>query len=91
VLKREDLQLRLYFLKEYFRRVETTNLLVASNFSKRLKERGESIKVMEYGNYYFIKALNKYYSYEDYSNEVETGTPLNSTTKPLWKRMHGIK
>lgn len=87
----DDLKLRLEFLKEYFRRVETTNLLVANHFSARLKERGESLKTMEYGNYFFIKALNKYYSYEGYTDEVETGDVLNSTTKALWKRMHGIK
>jgi hypothetical protein len=91
VEKKADLELRLDFLKEYFRRIETTNLLVSSHFSERLKERGETIKSMEYGNYFFIKALDKYYSYEDYTNENETGEVLNSTTKTLWKRMHGIR
>lgn len=90
-VKKADLEIRLDFLKEYFRRVETTNLLVSSHFSERLKERGESLKAMEYGNYFFIKAIDKYYSYEDYSDEVETGIVLNSKTKALWKRMHGIK
>lgn len=89
--KKDDLQLRLDYLKEYFRRVETTNLLMASHFSERLKERGETLKAMEYGNFFFIKALDKYYSYEDYSEDTETGIVLNSATKALWKRMHGIK
>lgn len=89
--KKSDLELRLDFLKEYFRRIETTNLLVSGRFSERLKERGESIKSMEYGNYFFIKALDKYYSYTDYSDEKETGEVLNSTTKLLWKQMHGIR
>lgn len=86
-----DIKLRLDFLKEYFRRIETTNLLVSNQFSERLKERGESIKAMEYGNYFFIAALDKYYSYEEYTDEKETGIVLNSTTKALWKRMHGLK
>lgn len=89
--KKADLELRLDFLKEYFRRIETTNLLVSSHFNERLKERGEIIKAMEYGNYFFIKALDKYYSYEEFQNENETGEVLNSTTKTLWKRMHGIR
>lgn len=89
--KKADLELRLDFLKEYFRRIETTNLLVATHFSDRLKERGEAIKSMEYGNYFFIKAIDKYYSYEDYSDENEVGEVLNSTTKAIWKRMHGIR
>lgn len=89
--KKSDLELRLDFLKEYFRRIETTNLTVSAHFSERLKERGEALKTMEYGNYFFIKALDKYYSYEDYSDEKETGEVLNSTTKTLWKRMHGLR
>ncbi len=89
--KKSDLELRLDFLKEYFRRIETTNLLVSTHFRDRLKERGESMKAMEYGNYFFIKALDKYYSYSDYTDEKETGEVLNSTTKLLWKRMHGIR
>ena len=89
--KKDDLKLRLEFLKEYFRRIETTNLLVSTHFNERLKERGETLKAMEYGNYFFIKALDKYYSFEDYTDEKETGEILNSTTKTLWKRMHGIR
>jgi hypothetical protein len=89
--KKSDLELRLEFLKEYFRRIETTNLTVSSHFSDRLKERGEQLKTMEYGNYFFIKALDKYYSYEDYTDEKENGEVLNSTTKLLWKRMHGLR
>jgi hypothetical protein len=91
VKSKSDLSLRLEFLKEYFRRIETTNLLVSTHFNERLKARGESLKASEYGNYFFIKALDKYYSYEDYSDEKESGEILNSTTKELWKRMHGIK
>lgn len=89
--KKSDLEQRLDFLKEYFRRIETTNLTVSSHFSERLKERGETLKTMEFGTYFFIKALDKYYSYEEYKDDRETGEVLNSTTKTLWKRMHGIK
>jgi hypothetical protein len=46
---------------------------------------------MEYGNFFFIKALDKYYSFEEYTDDKESGEVLNSTTKALWKRMHGIK
>jgi hypothetical protein len=89
--KKADLELRLDFLKEYFRRIETTNLLVSSQFGERLKERGEKLKSMKYGEYFFIKALNKYYSYGSINTANETGEELNSTTKTLWKRMHGIR
>lgn len=89
--KKNDLTLRLEFLKEYFRRIETTNLLVSSHFRERLDERGEKLKSMEYGDYFFIKALNKYYSDDDFNIQKENGEILNSTNKVLWKRMHGIK
>lgn len=88
---KSDLELRLDFLKEYFRRIETTNLLVSSHFAEKLKERGGPIRAMEYGTYFFSRALSKYYSYEEYNDENETGEVLNSTTKKLWKRMHGIR
>lgn len=89
--KKSDLELRLDFLKEYFRRIETTNLLVSTHFSERLKARGENIKAQEYGNFFFLKAIDKYYSYDDKFDEKENGEVLNSTTKILWKRMHGIR
>ena len=34
---------------------------------------------------------DKFYTYKEYSDEKETGEIQNSTTKSLWKRMHGIK
>lgn len=93
--KKSDLELRLEFLKEYFRRVETSNLLASSRFKERLEARGEKALTMNYGNYFFINALNRYYRYGeksfDISGDKETGEVLNSTTKLLWKKMHGIR
>ncbi len=89
--KKDDLYLRLEYLKEYFRRVETTNLLVAERFRERLKERGEASSKMEYGAYFFKKALEYYYTYQPYSDKLDTGPELNSTKKIIWKRMHGIQ
>lgn len=93
--KKEDLELRLEFLKEYFRRVETSNLVSSLRFRERFEKRGEKNVTTEYGRYFFITALNKYYRFvEDQnknSNDKETGEVLNSTTKLLWKKMHGIR
>ncbi len=93
--KKADLEERLDFLKEYFRRIETSNLLASSRFKERLAERGETVAATEYGNYFFIKALNIYYKYGEAlskkSDDKETGEVLNSTTKTLWKKMHGIR
>lgn len=93
-----DLDSRLSFLTEYFRRVETSNLLTSASFIRRLEERGDVAgakrQVMEYGRQFFIKALNSYYTYQDdpitkeYNPDKEN---LNSTQKLLWKKMHGIR
>ena len=89
--QKDDLELRLDFLKEYFRRIETTNLLVLAHFSERLREKRELVKSMEYGNFFFIKALDKYYSFENYATDNDLNSNLNSKSKVLWKHLHGIK
>lgn len=93
--QKDDLELRLEFLKEYFRRVETSNLQSNSKYRERFSKRGDTNVTMEYGRYFFITALNKYYRFGEGNNEkshdLESGEILNSTTKLLWKKMHGIK
>lgn len=93
-----DVEARLNYLKEYFRRVETSNLLNSSNFRQRLEKRGDVEgargQIMEYGNHFFIKALNRYYTFEDdpIIQEYDHGSQdLNSTKKLLWKKMNGIR
>ena len=92
---RSDLEQRVEFLKEYFRRVETTNLLASSRFRERLEARGEKALTMSYGNYFIINDLNLEYKdgeYLRYSPRAkESGEVLNSTTKLLWKKMYGIR
>lgn len=89
--KKEDLYLRLEFLKEYFRRVETTNLLTVERFRDRMKERGEVLKSMEYGPYFYKRALDRYYDYVENFEDDSMIESLNSTKKKLWKVMHGLK
>ena len=87
--------MRLEFLKEYSRRVETSNLLASSKISDRLKSRGDKNLTTEYGRHFFITALNKYYRFGEIQknnfDDKETGEVLNSTKKLLWKKMHGIR
>ncbi|MBY0414980.1 MAG: hypothetical protein K2Q18_12490 [Bdellovibrionales bacterium] len=93
--EKSTLSLRLDFLKEYFRRIETSNLLTNSRFREKLKERGETAPGMEYGNYFFVTALNRYYIYGEKlranSDDKEIQEVLNSTKKLLWKKLHGIR
>lgn len=94
----QEREARLNYLKEYFRRVETSNLLTSSRFRERLEKRGDTEgargQIMEYGNHFFIKALNRYYTYEDDAIKKDYNperTDLNSTQKYLWKKMNGIR
>lgn len=85
-----DLNLRLNFLKEHTRRVETTNLLTLGRFRERLMERGERLESMEYSPRYFQRALVEFQRNREVRHYL-TGRPeeiLNSTKKPLWHRMH---
>jgi hypothetical protein len=93
--KKSNLELRLEFLKEYFRRIETSNLVTNARFRDRMSDRGEKISVAEYSNDFFITALNRYYKVGEgikaNSNDKSSGEVLNSTQKLLWKKMHGIR
>ncbi len=89
--KENDLKRRVDFLKEYSRRIETSNLLTAERFKDKLFSRGEKLQAMEYGTYFYIKALEKYLKFTEYKELTSEGLLLNSTTKTLWKKMHGIK
>ena len=89
--KKDDLNLRLDFLKEYTRRIETTNLNTAKNFRMAVQARGEEIEVMQYGSYFFEKALESYFSVQNTNIEDESTAELNSSSKLIWKMMHGYK
>ena len=88
---KSDLEQHLDFLKEYFRRIETTNLYVGEHFRERLAKRGEVVKQGQLTNSYYITPLHKYFRDEDARKETEKEVELNSTSKKLWKRMHGIR
>ena len=89
--EKTELDLRLDFIKEYFRRIETTNLFSSAHFTERMKARGHKIPSTEYSTIYFKKALEKLYSSDPYTEQFELSEPLNSTKKILWKMKHGIK
>jgi hypothetical protein len=88
---KSDSEQHLDFLKEYFRRIETTNLYVGEHFRERLVKRGELIKQAELSNSYFSTPLHKYYLDEEGKKEADKEEELNSTSKKIWKRMNGIR
>jgi len=90
--KKDDLQLRLNYLHEYTRRIETSNLLAANQFVKKVEKRGDDVKRFEYSNRFYKTAFNYYIRGEENSSQDNSDREiLNSTTKPLWKRINGIR
>lgn len=82
---------RLEFLREYTRRLETSNILVGERFKEKLELRGDKIDLKKYGNRYFNEALRRYMIYTPTVLSDEDRFDKNSTEKMLWKRKYGIK
>lgn len=55
-----DLFKRFSFLKEYTRRIETSNLLMSSKLKKRLEERGEKMQSMTFDSHFLRRSLDEY-------------------------------
>lgn len=55
-----DLFKRFSFLKEYTRRIETSNLLMSSKLKKRLEERGEKMQSMTFDRHFLGRSLDEY-------------------------------
>ena len=90
--KGTDSNQRIKFLKEYTRRIETTTLLVAEQFKKKLEKEGDSWKYSKYDARFFRKAMGSFYNYRDGVNILGgKSESLNSERKPFWKKIHGIK
>lgn len=88
----DDLNLRLKFLFEYTRRIETTNLVVAQQFRRKASQRGELTTSMVYDQSFYRKALEDYIVSRDSDIIVDTDREvLNSTRKPFWKIINGKK
>jgi hypothetical protein len=89
--EKSEMDLRLDFIKEYFRRVETTNLLSAAHFTEKMRARGEKVPSTEYTSIYYNKALEKLRIFDPYTEIMDLEEPLNSTSKTLWKKKNGTR
>jgi hypothetical protein len=89
--EKTEMDLRLDFLKEYTRRIETTHLLSTTHFVERMKERGNTLASTEYSDIFFRKALKKMYENGLFYTEKDDVEPLNSHQKVVWKKKYGIK
>ncbi len=89
---KSDLSLRFDFLKEYTRRMETSNLLASERLREKLKSLGGENQDMTYSSKFFNLALLEYKRGEDLNLYMKTdGEVLNSTKKKFWKIINEIK
>lgn len=89
--ERSDINRRINFLKEYTRRIETTQMLVTRQIRKNLIDEDAVNKFNYYGSHFYSKAAKDLLIERDRVFDGQSGDgSLNSTKRPLWKRMHGI-
>jgi hypothetical protein len=87
-----EIPLRIKYLKDFTRRVETTNLSVSFRYQSKIARQGGESAPQEYTDRFFGMAVSNYFAYKEQS---EIGSQereiLNSTTLPLWIKMHATK
>lgn len=83
---------RINFLREYMRRLETTNLLASEKIMRDYKASRETVKGSTFTSNFYSRAVLNYLKRGD--AEIDVGVDfreLNSTRRSLWKRMHAIR
>lgn len=89
---KSDMSLRLIYLKEYTRRMETTTLLTSQRLREKMLARNEPTDDMQYSAKFFNLALVNYLRSKNSNAEVRSDREvLNSTTKKYWKVINDIK
>jgi len=86
---KSDLSLRLQFLKEHTRRVETTQLRVSESYKKKREALGEASFQMNYDEKYYGKAMQVYLLKRNAKDIKAESEDLNSTKKRFWGLVNG--
>lgn len=89
--KNSDLYQRVEFLKEYTRRLETTQLRISRKLIKELTRHGEKLTGVSYGSPQYHKAYEAYATGGVSQTTGQRGEVLNSTKKAFWRVMHNLK
>lgn len=90
----EELELaqRISFLREYVRRLETTNLLASEKIMKDYQSARENVVGSRYSSAFYARSILTYLKRGDAIPEgVVDFRQLNSTRRTLWKKMHAIR
>lgn len=87
-----ELSQRITFLREYVRRLETTNLLASQQVLGKYQAGRDTAFASSYTNKYFNRAILNYLKKGDaIPGGVADFRELNSTRRTLWKKMHAIR
>lgn len=89
--KDSNINRRIAFLHEYTRRIETTQMLVTRQIRKKVINHDDKTIYNYFGPHFYSKAIKDLMIERDrvYDSQSRDDS-LNSTKRPLWKRMHGI-
>lgn len=87
----QELDKRLSFLFDYMRRLETSNLVIASRYRKQVLEKYKQSEDEVIKTDYYTLAYEKYIREGEISRENFYIPKLNSQKKELWKRRLGIR
>jgi hypothetical protein len=86
---KSDMNRRLAFLKEYTRRSETTSLLSAQIYRRKLKRSGKDWKKVTYDTHFYGKAMGALATQNKIRNEYDPKSEvLNSTKNVFWKKIN---
>ncbi len=89
---RSEIDRRIEYLKEYTRRMETTNILASKKIRGEYIASREQRRGATYSSKFFRRAIDAYLKRGDANTgQVVDYRELNSTSRPLWKRMHAIR
>lgn len=87
-----EIDQRIEYLKEYTRRMETTNILASKKIKGQYVASRKVQRGSVYTNHFYTRAINTYLRRGDATTaQTVDYRELNSTRRPLWKRMHAIR
>jgi hypothetical protein len=86
-----EFELRLKFLREQTRRVETSNLVMINKIKQQMLERGDIFTNSEFNPEYYLEAYEAYHRIGEMPENPWQEEELNSTKRFFWKLMTSSK
>jgi len=86
-----EVELRMKFISEYTRRVETSNLVMLSKIKQQMQDRGDAFLNGEFDENYYLEAYEAYFRQGERPETSWQEEDLNSTKRFFWKQMTSSK